>query len=400
MATVKWLGGATAVAQVSTVTLNNDFNDSETDVSLTLTAEDGTTTQSVSITPSGTDESTIAASLQSACAASNQSLFQRITFTVASNVVTLTAKVAGVPFYFESAVTGGAGTTTDATGTANAGPNDWNTAANWSTGSVPTGSDNVVITEGAFDILYGLDQSSVSLAQLAVNRPFTGTVGDPANGYYLRIDATDVGIRASNQVLLDGAVTTVVVSALPRGSDAFVLKESGTYSLYITGSDVLGEVRLAAGAGAGSIWMFDCPSARLKIDDGSDVGQLLMGAGTMETESDVATFDISGGRATFENCGVFTSFESRGGQVDCRGVPASGNGGKWPRLTIYSGSVSYANTTSATVTIAASNGYSALMYGGSLDLRSGLDNITFDGTLLTYGGRVLSEQGQAFDPTP
>ena len=134
MATTTWIGGATPVAQVETFTLNNDFNDSETALTITMTAEDGSTTQTVSIDPSGTDESTIAAALQAELEASTQSLFTPVRWEVASNVITGTAKNAGVPFYAASSVTGGAGSTTDNISNASAGPNDWNTTANWDTG--------------------------------------------------------------------------------------------------------------------------------------------------------------------------------------------------------------------------------------------------------------------------
>ena len=69
MAAIYWdPSDTTEVAQVETFTLNNDFNDSETAVAITITKEDGSTT-AVSITPSGTDESAIAATLQAALAA-------------------------------------------------------------------------------------------------------------------------------------------------------------------------------------------------------------------------------------------------------------------------------------------------------------------------------------------
>ncbi|WP_417396895.1 hypothetical protein [Gimesia chilikensis] len=47
------------------------------------------------------------------------------------------------------------------------GPNDWNTAANWDTGTVPEDGDTVIIPNGP-DILYGLDQSGLSLAVLLI----------------------------------------------------------------------------------------------------------------------------------------------------------------------------------------------------------------------------------------
>ena len=53
MATVVWQGGTTAVTQRETFALQNDFNNSETELKMTMTAEDGSTTQTVTIDPSG-----------------------------------------------------------------------------------------------------------------------------------------------------------------------------------------------------------------------------------------------------------------------------------------------------------------------------------------------------------
>lgn len=51
--------------------------------------------------------------------------------------------------------------------TESSGPNDWNTAANWDTGTVPADGDTVIIPNGP-NILYGLDQSDLSLALLLI----------------------------------------------------------------------------------------------------------------------------------------------------------------------------------------------------------------------------------------
>lgn len=399
MATLKWLGGATAVAQVSTVTLNNDFNDSETAVAITLTAEDGSTTQSVSITPSGTDESTIASALQVACSASNQSLFTAITFTVASNVVTLTANEAGRPFYFASSVTGGAGTTTDATGTANAGPNDWNTDANWGGGSKPTGSDSVVIADGDYSILYGLDQSSVSLTNFSVNVGFAGTVGDPASGYSLQINGNVANIRASNAVWWEGDMPSWTISATGRGTDAVRLKDTTGISLRVLGPACVGQIRIVDGTGASTIFMTECPRAEVYLEDNADASSVRMGAGTFYSLSDVQNFTIWGGTATFDGCGIYDDLSMYGGTVFCDGSPASGNnGGKWfgasGGVVIFGGLLTFANNTESSVTIE----QGLQIYGGTVNVRSGLNNITWDNAPTVWGGQLIVDQGS--DPTP
>lgn len=88
--------------------------------------------------------------------------------------------------------------------TANEGPNDWNTAANWNTNTVPITGDTVYVSETNVSILYGLDQSDVTLAALIIEQTFTGDIGLPrtnaAGSYpeyrdqYLKIGATLLNI--------------------------------------------------------------------------------------------------------------------------------------------------------------------------------------------------------------
>ncbi len=69
--------------------------------------------------------------------------------------------------------------------TENEGPNDWNTAANWDTLSLPEDDDTAIIPDGA-NILYGLDQSGLSLALLEIHR------SDTQIGLPRRTDANDI----------------------------------------------------------------------------------------------------------------------------------------------------------------------------------------------------------------
>ena len=76
------------------------------------------------------------------------------TTTDGGNPATITVATVQVPVDHE--------TTTDASG-----PNDWNTAGNWDTVTIPTTGDTVFILDGD-SIWYGLDQSAVSLARLKI----------------------------------------------------------------------------------------------------------------------------------------------------------------------------------------------------------------------------------------
>ncbi len=61
--------------------------------------------------------------------------------------------------------------------TAPSGPNWWSAAANWIPSGVPANGDDVRIEIGLSDILYGLDQSAVTLASLHVAMSYTGQIG-------------------------------------------------------------------------------------------------------------------------------------------------------------------------------------------------------------------------------
>ncbi|QDV21429.1 hypothetical protein Pan153_61170 [Gimesia panareensis] len=99
---------------------------------------------------------------------------------------------------------------TQSTTTPNSGPNNWDVAANWDSNSVPASSDIAYISDSDIDILYGLDQSAVTLAELHVEQTFTGSIGlprkntDGTSSYseyreqYLKIGATELFIGEKN----------------------------------------------------------------------------------------------------------------------------------------------------------------------------------------------------------
>ena len=173
MATRYWLGTATAVAQVTTVQIT--AYDAAT--TYTITVGSGDRTHAVSVV-GNTDVNTTASDLDAAWDAATHPYCTGVTATVSTDTVTLTADTAGVPFTVASSVTGGTGTIGAATtSTASAGPSDWSTADNWSDGTVPVSTDDVIVADSANDIAYGLAQSAVTLASLRVRKSFTGRIG-------------------------------------------------------------------------------------------------------------------------------------------------------------------------------------------------------------------------------
>ena len=181
----RWIGEATAVAQVDTIRVTNSV--AADVITITLEAEDGST-QAVTHTVADTNNNTTAAGLQSALDSSSLSLFQRINFTVATDTVTATAAVAGVPFQL-TATDDGSTAMTKTTATGSTGPNDFNSAGNWSRGTAPTADDVLYFTSGSSSVLYGLDQSGISLDQMIVGPGYSGNIGTDTAALRINADA-------------------------------------------------------------------------------------------------------------------------------------------------------------------------------------------------------------------
>lgn len=237
----RWNGGATAVAQVKTIRFTTSAANDV--VTITMTAEDGST-QAVTHTVADTNNNTTAAAVQAVCNSSSLSLFQEVSFTVSTDTVTVTAGLAGRPF--QLAVTDDGSTAyTVADPTASAGPNDWNTAANWSGSTKPATGDLVAFSDGSFDVLYGLNQAGVVLYQMSVTEGFLGNIGT--------VDAP-LRIETDNS---DGAAET----SLNLSGSGFVYNFSGDFPIVniTANSSVLkvkgeiSETNIVGGAVAGSI---------------------------------------------------------------------------------------------------------------------------------------------------
>lgn len=236
MANVRWIGGATAVAQVDTFTpANVEVDDIFT---LTVTGLDGTT-DSVSFTATAATVANVTAGLTTAWNNETGSLFTGITAADNTTNLTLTADTAGVAFSVASSTTDGGGTDdqtlTRAATTANGGPQDWSDANNWDGGAVPGGaaSQDVYIDNATVAIIYGLDQSGIgnTLASLNIGKSFTGSIGyNGATGYsgtYLQIKATVVNLgqhsgsgspAGSGRIMIDTGSTASTINVYDTAS--------------------------------------------------------------------------------------------------------------------------------------------------------------------------------------
>jgi hypothetical protein len=386
-----WQGGTSAVAQVETFTLNDDWNDGETLLTMTMTAEDGSTTQTVSVTPDGVDETVIALAWQVALAASTETLFAKVTWTVAANVVTGTADTSGVPFYAASSVTGGAGTVTDSVTTASAGPNDWNTTGNWSLGTVPDGggeSENLRIlphptTGVSHDILYGLDQSAqTAMVSFRVSPTYTGSIGDTENSYYLQLDATVTVLDGRGHACwLKGTNPTVYITGTSRSADAVHLDGAIT-ALEIGGPNVRGTITVPASCTQGAVRVCDAPGVRLLVADANDAATLDMNGGYVEWGRP-STVVIAGGTVI-----VDTEYASTNTLTVWGGTAEYNGSATLNSLLVYGGLAEFTNNEAATLTVTAAH-----VRGGQLRSVGGMKNITWSSIIKYATGLVDTDTG-------
>jgi len=197
MATYQWIGGAASVAQVDTITISTYH------ASTTYSIKIGGVIVATALA-AGSANAT-ATALAAAFTASTHPWKSDITAGAATNVVTLTATTAGLPFYAASSVSGGTGTTTDAITTYPTSAYHFNNPANWQnvdTGlastTLPTASDTIIIAGGpniVWDGPYGSSPDYIGaelLASATQMDTYTGRIGTDQRYFVTSADGTTV----------------------------------------------------------------------------------------------------------------------------------------------------------------------------------------------------------------
>lgn len=150
------------------------------------------------------------------------------------------------------------------TATASAGPNHWDTAANWTPAGVPVDFDRARFEFGSSDVLYGLDQSGITLTELEISLNFTGSIGLPRlndNGYLeyrtrdLTLNCPSILIghgngSGSGKIQLNTLETTVWMEIRNTGGT----RESGVPALTWYGNNEASEILLINGDFGTAIW--------------------------------------------------------------------------------------------------------------------------------------------------
>jgi hypothetical protein len=417
MATLRWQGGTASQRQVATLTPSTGSG-TGTEVgdvfNVILTAEDGTTTQTEAVTCTGTTVASVCDDIVAQCNASTQTMFQKVTFVDSTSHVTVSARVPGVPFYLSETVAntdgdGNAPAFAAAVTTANAGPNDWNTLANWvesdgtAPSAVPASGDTVLFSGGNFDALYGLDQNAVDLDQMKVGAGYSGNIG--GGSYALKISVSNTGSNNTPFLALGGSGRRINVEGtfdnilITRNFGDIDIKGTSIRHMQIIGSQATGRVTVKdSSTFDNSIGVFRQlavgPGAYTRIGSSiTGLKQLRMDSGLIECKSTVGLSNadelaIHAGR--FIAAGNMTTRTTRvfGGELLWESDADFGTNTAGP-LEIYGGTVDVSrNKKVGTLTI-----NSATIFGGTLDMSSA-EKVAFAGAdsrtnAVVYAGRVI-----------
>lgn len=375
MATMYWKPQATAVAQVSTAT---PANVEVGDIFKLLVGG----VEIASFTSAGTTVAGVTAGLTAAWALSSHPYATAITASDQTTHVRLTANTAGIPFTVTSSTTDGGGSNTQsltiATTTANTGPNVW-IAANFSGGALPANSDTVIIENSDVPILWGLDQSGVTLAELRIMQSYTGYIGLPEEKFatavsgqlitydtskaeyrdcYLKIGATLLNIGQNTGISNPGGSSRLKINL---GSVQTTARVYGSATASLDGTKQ--PIRLLGSHNTNTLYVYDgivgvattlsseTTNLRYLYQSGGSVtlgagvswGDIEKSGGTCyawsEGSAGVATIDNTGGDLyVYANGGTITGLITYGGNVLVSGACAVTVG------NVYGGTLFY-NTT-------------------------------------------------------
>lgn len=323
MATTRWKGAAASVAQVQSYLFGGAWEATDV-VNLVIGAK------TLSVVAGSTTIATIIDTIVTAWSALDASLwpeFAEITPTRSTSTLVLTHGTEGVPFTctLTTTETGGgaadaqtidgaassAGTAT----TAATSPNHWSVAGNWSGAAVPVSTDTVWAEYSDVPILYGLDQSAVTLAALWLQGTHTGGAGLPEvsqgdagtyleyRGQYLQIGATLLNVgqgggQGADLVKIDnGSVQTTAVLRGGRGSG------DGLPALIWKGTHASNAVEVNGGSVGAAVYGGEVATiATLRVVDGDDGGTSFLGGAGLT----LATLIQQGGEVVL-NAGLTTA---------------------------------------------------------------------------------------------
>lgn len=341
MATNRWLGRAQAQKQITTIAVTGTWATGD-DATLTINGKSVTVTVGSDVATTDIVDILVAA-WNGEALVNDESRnvegddlveFNEITASDSGSTLTLTHDTAGVPFTVTvSETTAGDGALGSPTNSQSAtGPNDVNSAANWSNAAVPANGDDIYIDNTAVSLLWNLDAlSAVTLTSLNIGASFEGDIGLPKTssaGYpeyrpdYWEISATTVNIGygeglGSGRIKLNlgSAQATVEIkvtgSALEQGLGALILK--GTHA-----SNVLevqsGSVSVAPfGGEAATLVTVRNVNGQVDLGEGCTLTTVEHLGGALLLSSALTTLNQYGGEVLGRGSGAVTTLSVHAG---------------------------------------------------------------------------------------
>ena len=198
-----------------------------------------------------------------------------------------------------------------------AGDNNYSTSGNWSTGTVPTTSDDVVFSgDYNADVSLGLNQSGVTINDFTVDG-YTGKLGSKTT--YLQIDpAGEVNFKGSGLSYIDLGNANVNVTV-----DQTASSSAGAAGLYLLDSNLntlavnAGVVGLAYLAGETStVGTIKLTAGTVLLGSGVTASTLTMYQGTVNTATSITTLNIYNGVFNTSGSAAITTLNGDGGIVN------------------------------------------------------------------------------------
>lgn len=382
MATVLWIGQQIKRPQVNTLTVGSStaghtFITTINGKSITYTAVSGDTT------------TTIASAIKALLAASDAGEFSELTFgTPSTNTFTITGPDDGAPF---TIALSGTGTYSSSSTTSPLSPHDLNDGKNYSTGALPSGSDDLVFENGDVDAKYNAAAlTGITLTSVTRRASFTGRIGLPlnnANGYR-EYRTSEVEFDAPTQTYeLAQSDQAGQIRVKSVGASAVTLLVSAESNGAAVGNEVV-ELR---GLPSSSVVRVQSASLALARNAGqtATVSTLTGNDSTVWLGSGVTLTT-----ATLTNCNT-TTYASwttlnqyAGGTTEVRGAAAGANSG----LKVYGGNVIWRST-------GATGNSPVVGAGGSVDFSRAPSTVTCGGTVeLNAGATWLDPSGRISTP--
>lgn len=330
MASPRWVGRARAVAQVNTWTPSLTWATNDT-----ILFTYGSKTWTYTLT-NGTIATwlPLLVTAYNALSATDYPEFAEQTASSTSTTFVLTADTAGKPFTVSLVETTAGNGVLDSVGgaatTVNAGPQNWPTAANWSTGSAPVDSDSIYLDDTADDIRYGID-TGITPALVVFGPNFSGDGGlpkvnsDGSASYpeyrpdYIRfVGGTLCTVNCQSRFLkLDAGSTSTTWNVLQtgRGSggvEALTLKGTNSSNvLNVSGNSEVGVAVLGAETAnlSGGVKV---NGATVRCGSGVTLAAVVNDGGTLEVNGAIGTsLKQKGGETTINGTGAVALVEIR-----------------------------------------------------------------------------------------